>query len=131
MSNLGKAIALSLLGGLFLCSCATAPTKRLTYLASKRPQGVIATKEHKEFQKNFPRGGFYFFNHNFRPAADVGNYIEQSHKEAGVEVLRDVDVELNVPFAFDILFFGYNGGTDYVLGKRTVAEKTGDAAAKQ
>lgn len=131
MSGLGKAIALSFLGGSLLCSCATTgPTQHLTYLASKKPQGVIATKDHKEFQKEFSRGGFYFFNYNFRPAADIGSYIEQAQKEVGVDVLRDVDVKLNVPFAFDILFFGFNGGTDYVMTRETTSKPAGGAASQ-
>lgn len=101
------------------CGCATTKTlPPLTYLVIEKPNDAVVSKEQKELKKEFPRGGFYFGNNNFRPAADVRSYIEQAEKEADTKILRNADIQLNVPFAIDILFFGYNGGTDYLTIKK-------------
>jgi len=98
----------------FIASCATTQGKPLAYLALEKPKEAISTTVHKEMKLEFPRGGFYFFNYNFRPAADIKAYIQQAEKEANTKILRNTDIQLNIPFAFDILFFGYNGSTDYL-----------------
>lgn len=99
------------------CGCATTPPP-LTYLATEKPKEAVVLKEQKELKKEFSRGGFYFANNNFRPAADVRSYIEQAEKEADTKILKNADIQLNVPFAFDILFFGYNKGTDFLTIKK-------------
>ena len=101
----------------FLASCAKTP-QPLTYLCLEKPKGIISTNDHKEVNKSFSRGGFYFLNYNFRPAADIKNYIEQAEKDANTGILRNADIQTNVPFAFDILFFGYNNGTDTITAKK-------------
>ena len=58
------------------------------------------------------RGGFYVLNHGFRPAPDVGAYVRDAQSQADSAVLRNADVELVVPAALDILFFGFQFGND-------------------
>lgn len=94
-----------------LCTgCATPqPT---AYLALEKPSGPVGVIKHNSIEKNFDRGGWYFGNNNFRPAPDVSSYINQTSAEVGSSILKGADVILKVPFAFDILFFGYNSATD-------------------
>ena len=101
----------------FYCAGCAAPPAPIAYLAAQKPDGVIKAEEHTLLKKEFPRGGWYFWNYNFRPAADVASYVDQAGQTAGTSVLRNADVRLEVPFAFDILFFGYNKGTDSVTAK--------------
>jgi len=102
----------------FYGGCATAPLPEpLTYLALEKPRGVIRTQGHQEVKKTFSRGGFYFFNYNFRPSADIKRYVEETSRSANAPVLKNADIQLQVPFAFDILLFGYNNGTDTVTAK--------------
>lgn len=106
-SLLGLLAASALLAG-----CVTqSPPPRLTYLAVERPEGMIEAKKHMA-EVTTKRGGFYVLNHGFRPAPDVGAYVQDAEKRADVPVLRNADVELAVPFAFDILFFGFQFGND-------------------
>ena len=116
MSKGTHAIAFALVGiGLVLVlGCATRqPPAPLTYVALTRPTGPIkATGRRVEIKE--PRGGFYFLNAGFRRAPDIGAYIERAQADAGADVLRDADVQLNVPFAIDILLFGYQIGSDTV-----------------
>lgn len=103
-----------------LCAgCATSKPSPIAYLAVERPKGVIVTTQHDSVEKEFPRGGWYLANNNFRPAPDLASYVEQTAQQANTQILRNADVQLAVPFAFDILFFGYNHATDTVsaLGK--------------
>ena len=102
------AIVVALLCG----GCASSKPRPLTYLALSKPSGAITNAPHRSVNRSFSRGGFYFLNYNFRPAADVASYVQEGEREAGTMVLRDADVTLTVPFAIDILLFGYNGGTD-------------------
>jgi hypothetical protein len=118
MKNILRILASSSLVVFFICSCATSPPPPLTYLALEKPSGIINTKEHQELEKQFPRGGWYFFNYNFRPAPDLRFYIEQAEKEANTNILRHADIQLNVPFYFDILLFGYGKGTDTLTVKK-------------
>ena len=106
---------------LFICSCATPP--QLTYLASEKPTGVIKTTEIKELKEEFSRGGWYFGNYNFRPAADIKAYIEKAEKETNPNILRNADIEFHVPGAFDIFFFGYNRGTDYLTTNKEITKE--------
>jgi len=85
----------------------------LTYLALEKPVGPIKSEAAQVASKEISRGGFYFFNYNFRPAADLEDYIKTVENKPN-PVLRNVDVELTIPFAFDLLFFGYASGTDKV-----------------
>jgi hypothetical protein len=107
-----------LLFALFLTSCAVKHPQPVAYLSLEKPKGVISAKAHKEVEKSFSRGGWYFGNYNFRPAADIRYYLEQAEKEANTNILRHADIQLNVPFAIDILFFGYNEGTDTVTANK-------------
>lgn len=100
---------------LVVCGCAAKSAQPLTYLALEKPEGKIQSVTHQDMKKDFSRGGWYFFNNNFRPAADLHAYIEQAQKESKSVVLRNADVQLNVPFALDILFFGFNHATDSVI----------------
>lgn len=84
----------------------------LTYLSLERPKGRVEITPHKSVSLSFPRGGFYFFNYNYRPAADIESYIGKAQREANVVTLENADIKLGVPFAIDILMFGYNHGTD-------------------
>ena len=97
-----------------LCAgCATPRSPQpIAFLAVKRPTGVIRTAEHIVVREEFPRGGFYAVNCNFRPAPDIVSYVEQISQLAGTDILRNVDVQLVVPFYIDILFCGYNKATD-------------------
>jgi len=98
-----------------MTGCATAPPPRpISYLAVKKPVGAIQTKEHAAVNQGFPRGGWYVLNYNFRPAPNVAYYIEEAGRPAGTEILRNADVNLIVPIAFDILLFGYTWATDRV-----------------
>ena len=98
-----------------LCACSeTTPPARLTYLALNRPVNPIRTNS-KKIEESFPRGGFYFLNYGFRPAPNLTEYLTKADGLAAGQPLRDVDVELHVPFAFDIILFGYNNGTDTVV----------------
>lgn len=99
---------------LFAVGCSTRSGPPLSHLALKRPQGPITAGQHGALKEKHGRGGFYIGNYNFRPAADIHGYLEEAHRNAGSEVLSGADVVLAVPFAFDILFFGYNHSTDKV-----------------
>ena len=98
------------------CAALSRP-EPLTYLSLEKPTGQIENTVHSPVELSFSRGGFYVLNYNFRPAADVGNYVEQAQRQANSKLLTDADVKLSVPFAIDILLFGYNGGTDTVTAK--------------
>lgn len=97
---------------LFMDGCAS--PKPLSYLASRRPDGIIISVDHQEIHKSYSRGGFYFFNYNFRPPADIRRYIKEAEAQARVNMLKNTDIELKVPFAFDIFLFGYHHGTDTI-----------------
>ncbi len=102
-------IALALVSG-----CATTtPPAALTYIAVKRPAGPIKAAGQK-VDASHSRGGPYLLNAGFRPAADVSDYLNQAQKEGGGEVLKNADVQLRVPFAIDILLFGFQIGSDKV-----------------
>ena len=102
-------IALILLSG-----CATSqPPQPLTYVALTRPTGPIkATGQRVETKHS--RGGPYFLNAGFRPAPDIGAYLGKAQADAGGDVLKNADVQLMVPFAIDILLFGFQVGSDTV-----------------
>lgn len=65
--------------------------------------------------RTFHRGGFYAFNVNFRPAADIGKYLAEVEREAGSPVLRQADVRLRTPFAIKLWVAGHNEGEDTVI----------------
>lgn len=102
---------IGLAAGSLIFGCAKQPPP-LTYLASVKPTTPISAQRQPPVEKSFPKGGWYFGNYNFRPASDVGTYVQQVEKEAKVNILKNADVEFNIPFALDIIFFGYNHGTD-------------------
>lgn len=113
---MNRRIPIAILAGALLlaagCSARSGPP--LSYLALNRPQGPIATGQHGPITEKHGRGGFYIGNYNFRPAADIRVYLEEAHQRSGSEVIRDADVVLSIPFAIDILFFGFNHSTDKV-----------------
>lgn len=96
-----------------ICLSGCAWPTPLSYVALNRPTGRIVTTG-RQVQNKHPRGGFYFGNAGFRPAPDIGTYIQKAQTDANTDVLRNADVQLQVPFFIDILFFGYNTGTDTV-----------------
>lgn len=98
---------------LVLAACSTRSGPPLAHLALTRPEGPIRS-QHRRIEEEHGRGGWYFGNYNFRPAPDVHLYLEEAHEHAESEVLSEADVVLNVPFALDLLFFGFNHGTDEV-----------------
>ena len=93
------------------CSARSGPP--LSYLALRRPEGPI-TIERVPLSEDHVRGGWYFGNYNFRPAPNVQTYLENAHEHTGSNVLGNADIVFAVPFAIDILFFGYNRATDTV-----------------
>lgn len=94
--------------------CATSqPPPALSYVAVERPSGPIKTGGQRVETKH-SRGGPYFLNFGFRPAPDVAGYLKQAQADAGNDVLKNADVQLNVPFAIDILLFGFQVGSDTV-----------------
>lgn len=113
-----RSYALLGIGVILFAGCATSqPQAPLSYIALTRPTGAIkatgqrVTTEHS-------RGGFYFLNEGYRPAADIGAYIEKAQADAGAEVLQNADVQLEVPFAIDILLFGFQVGSDTVTANQ-------------
>jgi hypothetical protein len=116
MNSLRHVFAIPILIVCLVAGCASPPAP-INYLAIEKPQGPISSGSHNSVQKEFSRGGWYVGNHNFRPAPDVRSYLEDLSKTAGTSILRNADVEIEVPFAFDILFFGYNSGTDTASAK--------------
>ena len=112
MINHKMVVAMAILSILFCAGCAATQPKPIAYLSLEKPTGTIGVVKHKSVEKSFKRGGWYFGNYNFRPAPDVASYIKQTSEEADSNILKDADVNLRVPFAFDILFFGYNSSTD-------------------
>jgi hypothetical protein len=108
-------IYLFLLTAALLSGCASQQKPQpLAYLSLETPKGIIGSKEIKETNKEFSKGGLYLVNLNFRPAPDLSLYIDETSKEAGTNILKNADIMLKVPFAFDILLFGINVGTDIV-----------------
>ena len=100
-------------GVYLVIGCTAKPPTPLTYLALEKPTGKIVSSDFT-LKDSHSRGGFYFLNAGFRPAPDVASYLKQAHDESKMSVLKNADVELRIPFAFDILMFGYNKSTDEV-----------------
>ena len=102
------------IGLVFVSGCATPPPQPpLSYIALTRPTGVI-TATGARVEAKHSRSGPYLLNFGFRPAPDVGAYIGKAQAAAGAQVLKNADVQLNVPFALDILLFGFQFGEDVV-----------------
>jgi len=101
--------------GLVLASgCASSKSQHpLTYVALTRPTGAIVTSC-QQIENKHSRGGPYFLNYGFRPAPDIEAYVEKAQTDGDVDVLRNADVRMVVPFAFDLLLFGFQGGSDTV-----------------
>jgi hypothetical protein len=115
------AITLLSAGLLVSVGCSARSGPPLTYLALKRPEGPI-TAQDASIEEKHGRGGWYFGNNGFRPAADLQLYLEEAHQSADSNLLGDADIVLAVPFAFDILFFGYNHATDVVTANEAEEE---------
>jgi len=118
----------AVLPAIAVCGCVTAQ-QPLAYLSLEKPCGVIQTAKPREMVREFQRGGWYAFNNNFRPAADLKYYLEQAQHDTNAQVLRNADVQLNVPFAFSILFLGYNSAVD-TISVNADAETRGVIAQK-
>lgn len=103
---------------LFLLSgCMPPPDPQpLKYVALEKPTGPIKC-EGQSVEKKFSRSGPYFLNVNFRPAPDIGNYVQEMQNISGSKVLKNADVKLRIPFAFDILLFGFQFGDDKATAK--------------
>ena len=120
MRKTAMAACIGLAAGSLVFGCVKQPQlpPPLTYLASERPTAPIAMQQWQIIEKSFSRGGWYFFNNNFRPAPDVGSYVREAEKEANANGLKHADVELAPPLLLvPILLlanpiFGWNGGTD-------------------
>lgn len=101
--------------GLAVASGCSTTTKKsiqpLSYVALERPTGPIKA-EGQPVNTDHKKGGPYFLNFGFRPASDIAAYVGQAQVDSGATVLKNADVKLNVPFAFDILFFGFQAGAD-------------------
>ena len=110
--------ALAAFSLLILAGCASGPPPQpLTYVAVERPTGPIKCTGHM-VQKEYRKDGMYFINFGFRPASDIAAYMSQAQNDAGSLVLKNADVECNVPFALDILMFGFQiGGADVVTSQ--------------
>lgn len=107
-------------GLISVCGCATSQPQHiapLSYVALMKPVGAIKASGQRVETKH-PRGGGYFLNYGFRPAPDIGSYIEQAQGAAGADILKNADVQLKVPFAIDILMFGFQFGEDTVIGNQ-------------
>ena len=99
---------------IMVSGCATSqPPPALSYVSVARPSGPIKGGGQRVEMKH-SRGGPYFLNAGFRPAPDVGAYIDKAQTAAGSDVLNNADVEFNVPFVIDILLFGFQVGSDTV-----------------
>ena len=101
---------------LIVCGCASTRPP-LSYLSLEKPTGIIRTVKPMDVKKDFLRGGWYVLNYNFRPAADMQFYIEEVQKESNSTILRNADIRLNVPVAFDVLMFGFNRAKDSIILK--------------
>ena len=64
-------------------------------------------------------------NLNFRPAADLQSYLYQALQMTNSGVLRNADVQVNVPFAFDLFFCGYNMANDTLIVKAEASKPAG------
>jgi len=100
--------------GIFLMTGCVTPPPKLTHIAVKRPSGLIPEPAGNSVTLQQSRNGFYFLNFGFRPAPDIGDYLNQAHKETGSECLKNADVRMQIPFFVDILLFGFQFGTDHV-----------------
>jgi len=116
MNRIKTILMTTSLFALVFTGCATTATRPpISYLSLEKPAGVIEVKKHQAIEKKFERGGFYIVNYNFRPAPDVASYIQETSREAGSPILKNADIRFQVPFAIDILLFGYNGSTDVTM----------------
>jgi hypothetical protein len=100
-----------------ISGCATVTPKPLAYIAIEKPTDIVNTANNKGVESVFSRGGWYFGNYNFRPAPNMMSYIEEAQKKSGNKILKNADVQLGIPFYFDILFFGYNHCEDRVTAQ--------------
>jgi|GEM_PF-3844455 len=110
-----------------LSGCSTSATPPLTYIALERPVGTITTRMTPATKMKHNRGGPYFLNYGFRPVPDVGEYLAEAHAETGCQVLRNADIQFQLPFAADIFFFGWAFGGDVV----TVNPERTDSPGKE
>lgn len=86
----------------------------LTYVAVERPTGPIRA-EGKRVETKHSRSGLYFFNWGFRPAPDVAAYLNQAQIAAGSDVLKNTEIEFNVPMIlFPFYAPGFQFGSDKV-----------------
>lgn len=101
------------LGMFLLAGCVTPPPK-LKHIAVTRPNGPIQETVGNSVTLPQSRNGFYFLNFGFRPPPDISDYLCQAHKAASSECLKNADVRMCIPFAVDVLLFGFQFGTDHV-----------------
>ena len=115
MKNICFAWVLLVVAGI-IAGCATPPppTPPLKAVSVERPSGAVRLAQTPGGVTKHPRGGWYFWNFGFRPAPDVVAYLREEQAKTGGAVLQNADVECNIPFVIDILFFGYNKASDVV-----------------
>jgi len=104
---------------IFLIRCAAAAAlllfsgcyhhgKGLSYVAMTCPVTPInASSSCDETGITHARGGVYFLNNGFRPAPDIGAFLEQAHQQVNSPVLRNADVRLYAPMIIGIFPFGF------------------------
>mgnify|MGYP006436917263 CR=1 FL=1 len=96
-----------------MTGCAITEPKPLTYVALEKPKESIKINDMKA-NISHSRGGVYFLNYGFRPAAPLDKYLKAASNKTDTNILNNADVKLNIPFALDILFFGFQFGEDTV-----------------
>ena len=107
-------IALGITTGIFLMTGCVTPPPKLTHIAVTRPSGPVREPAGNSVTLPQSRNGFYFLHFGFRPAPDIGDYLNQAHQKTGSECLKNADVRMQIPFFVDILLFGFQFGTDHV-----------------
>jgi len=86
----------------------------LSYVAVERPSEPIKTEGQRVGTKH-SRSGLHFFNLGFRPAPDVAAYLRQAHIDAGSDVLKNTEIQFNVPMIiFPFFMPGFQVGSDKV-----------------
>ena len=111
MMKISRSVCAVFMGAAFFTvGCVSAPP-RLSYIAAERSDMVIR-EDVKDVDMTFSKSGFFATNVNFRPAPDINDYIQKGQAAANSKVLRNADIEMNVPLAFAFFFCGYQVGWD-------------------
>lgn len=101
--------------GSFSSSVENVPPLPLTYLALEKPTEVIKTKLPEPADLGFSQHFFFFFSTGYLPAMDIKDDLIYAQNETKSKILRNVDVELNVPYlVFFLPFTGMQFGSDRI-----------------